>query len=727
MLHEKNLQKKYVLEITNFFKSTPRQDKKNTDTNRKSKAKCYYLDTFTSFDIETSKLMPMRQSFMYVWQFAFGHNGNVNYVVGRDWKQFTDLVDLICESIPDDCRVVCHVHNLSYEFTFLSGIFKFGIDDVFCTDRRKILKAVYKKIEFRCSYLLTNMSLNEFTEKMNVEHQKLSGDEFNYNKIRYPWTQLSSRELEYCVNDVIGLIEALDIYYSIEHDSHYTIPLTSTGFVRRDMKKAIRKGVNYKYMLDLQPDIYLFDALRDAFRGGNTHANMWSVDAIIEDVKSADRSSSYPDVMCNRPFPITPFKYLGLQTQDQVFELIKSNHALLMRVSFDGVELLDECWGFPYIPISKCHGIKPKDCVMDNGRVRQTNNEFMMTITDIDLDIILREYKTGTMIFMEVWSSQYGELPKCVKDTVISYYKLKTELKDVEGRELEYQKSKAKVNACYGMTVQDPTKILTLFDDGHYDDDGNLNEYHPDYNNIDREEILKKHSKKGFLPYQWGVFVTCWARFELELGLELIPDPLNAIYVDTDSIKYVGDVDFTEYNKRCINNSIKNGAYATDPQGVTHYMGVFEQEQTALRFITQGAKKYCCEYPPDKKHKTKYLKLTCAGVNKKLGALELEEQNGIESFRDGFVFVKGGGTNSIYNDLINEDIKINNHTLHLSKNVCIVDDVYTLGKTEEYTRILELCSTHIDKVINGAKINIYSQDENKNNKNLKVRIEDENY
>lgn len=708
-------------EITNYFKSVPKQDKKNTDTHRKSKSKCYYLNTFTSFDIETSKLEEVKQSFMYVWQFAFGHKNDINYIVGRTWEQFKELVDIICDSIPDDTRIICHVHNLSYEFQFLSGIFKFMIDDVFCTDRRKVLKAVYKKIEFRCSYLLTNMGLESFTESMGVEHTKLSGDEFNYDIVRYPWTPLSDRELQYCINDVVGLIEAIEVYYSIENDTHYTIPLTSTGFVRRDMKKALRKGVNYKYMLDIQPDLYLFDALHEAFRGGNTHANMWAVDTIQENVKSADRSSSYPDVMCNRQFPITPFKYLGLQTLESVFQLLKSNHALLLRVSFEGVSLKDECWGFPYIPISKCIGIKPKDCVMDNGRVRQTDHEFMMMLTDIDLDIILKEYDTGTMIFLEVWSSQYGELPRCVKDTVISYYKAKTELKGVEGQELYYGKSKAKVNACYGMTVQDPTKIMTLFDDGHFDDDGNLCEYHLDLDNQDREEILKKHSKKGFMPYQWGVWVTAWARYELELGLDIIPDPLNAIYVDTDSIKYIGDIDLTEYNKRCIENSTRNGAYAVDPQGVTHYMGVFEQEETSKKFITQGAKKYCCLFEKDKKHKTDYLKLTCAGVNKKLGALELEENDGINSFRNGFIFIKGGGTNSIYNDLVNEDIEIEGKKLHLSKNVCIVPDVYTLGKTEEYERILDICRSHIDNVINGAKINIYSQNENKN-KNLKVRI-----
>ena len=709
----KNLRKSLGHAITTYFERVEPIKLNNDSKGKKNKKNIKYLNLFSAFDIETSKLEDIKQSFMYVWQFAFGIGDDINYIVGRDWKQFVDLLRIINETLDEDTRLVCHVHNLSYEFCFLSGILPFGIDDVFCADRRKVLKAVYGSIEFRCSYILTNMDLHTFTDSMNVKHKKLSGDEFNYNIVRYPWTELTERELEYCLNDVIGLIEALQVYYRIENDTHYSIPMTSTGFVRRDLKNAIRKGVSHKYMVNIQPDIYLFDALRDAFRGGNTHANIWQVSAILEEVHSADRSSSYPDVMCNRLCPISKFKYIGLQTFDQVKHLIDTKHALLMRVSFSGVQLKNECWGFPYIPIIKCQGIKPKDCVMDNGRVRYTECEFMMTITDVDLDIILQEYDTGTIVFLEVWSSVYGELPKCVKDTIIKYYRLKTELKGVESddgsTELLYSKSKAKINACYGCCVQDVTKVLTVFDQDHYDELGQLDEYHPDTENCNREEILKKYSSKGFLPYQWGVWVTAWARWELEEGLKCIPDPLNAVYVDTDSIKYIGDIDLSKYNERCIANSTKNGAYATDPKGNTHYMGVFEEEDTALRFRTHGAKKYCSEYAPDKKHDHNYLKLTCAGVNKKLGAEELEEHDGIYSFEDGFKFIKGGGTTSIYNDDIDEYVNIDGHRLHITKNVCIVDDFYTLGKTGEYERLLQVCAKYVDIVISGAKITISTE------------------
>lgn len=55
---------------------------------------------------------------------------------------------------------------------FLRGVLPFNREDVFCTDRRKILYAISGNAEFRCSYFLTNMSLSVFLNKMGVEHQK---------------------------------------------------------------------------------------------------------------------------------------------------------------------------------------------------------------------------------------------------------------------------------------------------------------------------------------------------------------------------------------------------------------------------------------------------------------------------------------------------------------------------------------------------------------------------
>ena len=63
-------------------------------------------------------------------------------------------------------------------------------------------------------------------------------------------------------------------------DDLYTIPLTNTGYVRRDVKKAM-KSYGYNRIQKLLPDYETYKLLRQAFRGGNTHANRYFADVML--------------------------------------------------------------------------------------------------------------------------------------------------------------------------------------------------------------------------------------------------------------------------------------------------------------------------------------------------------------------------------------------------------------------------------------------------------------
>ena len=240
-----------------------------------------YKNLVCAFDIETTtvhykdeqvgkEIKPRYQTFMYIWQFQLSE---LVTVVGRTWKEFNYFIQRIVDCLGFNQWLVVYVHNLSYEFQFLKGVYPFKPEEVFAVERRKILKCtMYDHIEFRCSYLQTNMSLAEFTKKMGAYHQKLDGDLFDYKKQRYPWTTLSDYEMAYCTNDVQGLVEALTIEMKTDGDTLNTIPLTSTGYIRRDTKKAMRK-VNHDWMVSIQPCYEVYKLLREAFRGGDTHAN----------------------------------------------------------------------------------------------------------------------------------------------------------------------------------------------------------------------------------------------------------------------------------------------------------------------------------------------------------------------------------------------------------------------------------------------------------------------
>jgi hypothetical protein len=216
-----------------------------------TKKKVKYKDIISAFDIETTRIRKIEQSVMYVWAFQFDEQFTI---IGRTWQEFLELCKKIVQYMGEDEYLCVFVHNLSYEFQFLRGIYQFKPEEVFALDSRKVLKlTMFDHIEMRCSYLHSNMGLNEYTHKMGAEHAKLSGEDFNYNIERYAWTPLTDNEMGYIINDVLGLVEAIKIEMKHDKDNLYSFPLTSTGYVRRDAKLAMRH-VTHTFVKNQLPD-----------------------------------------------------------------------------------------------------------------------------------------------------------------------------------------------------------------------------------------------------------------------------------------------------------------------------------------------------------------------------------------------------------------------------------------------------------------------------------------
>lgn len=624
-----------------------------------------YLDIITAFDIETTNLDEIEQSIMYIWQFQVG----LEYtVIGRTWEEYFSFLNRIREIIKDRILVI-YVHNLSFEWTFLKGLYYFPPEDVFATDSYKILKcSMFNCFEYRCSYYLTNMSLGSFTKKMKVENLKLSGLEFNYNKKRYPWTPLTDQELAYCINDVKGLVQALYRYFAIEKDNIVTTPLTATGYPRRDCKKAMQ-NYNHKQLKAMLPDPDVYRMLRAAYRGGNTHANRWHSDRLLENVTSYDIVSSYPAVMLTCEYPMKPFSRVYDTSLENARRYLDGHVPMLFRISFRNIRLHNIMTGAPYLSSDKCADlIEPEK---DNGRILRADY-LTTTITDIDFRIILEQYDWDACSIYDLYVSSYEPLPLQFREVIQKYYNIKTELKgSPEGSDdyLYMTVNKAKLNSCYGMTAQDPVKDTLEYIDGKEEP------FTPQDKPL--EELLEKSNKSAFMSYAWGVWVTCHARARLQKAIDLAGN--NFVYCDTDSVKCLGDQDLTEYNAWLKEQAERAGAYALDNKGVVHYIGVFEYEGRYDQFKTLGAKKYV--YTQDGK-----LHITIAGVNKKLGA---EELGTIDNFKEGFIFKKAGGTESIYNNNIDFYINVDGHQLEITDNVYIKDSTYTLGITAEYQAILD--------------------------------------
>lgn len=645
--------------------------------NQASSQKYYYKDILTAFDIETTRIPEIDQSVMYVWQWAFGPD---KVVIGRTWYDFTLFLGNLKKHLLPKERLLILVHNLSYEFSFLKGIYPFDAEEVFCMDRRKVAKCtMYGTFEFRCSYIHSNMSLDKYTHAMGVDHAKLHN--FDYNKQRFWYTELDPEELAYITNDVVGLVEAASVEMQKDGDNFYSFPLTSTGYVRRDVKQAMR-NVNHDYVHNQVPDWDVYQLLREEFRGGNTHSNRYFTDVTMTSqiIHSADRSSSYPDVICNCRYPISRYYKKEPCSFEELQDLIyKKDKAVLFRAKLYDVKLLDPYWGCPYLAKDKCRNIK--DGVFDNGRILSCSY-LETTINDIDLEIICSEYLCSIEPF-DVYYARYGKLPEPLIQTVEEYYRRKTELKGNEDEDAAYyyMKSKNKLNSIYGLFAQDPVKVSILYRGGS--EDPFIAD--PD---ADPVKLLEKHNRTAFTAYQWGCWTTSWGRLRLEEGIRLAHQNDKGIfflYCDTDSVKYIGDIDWEKYNQERIHDSIASGAYADDTAGIRHYMGVFEQEQDMQTWRSLGSKKYAYLDMKGKLH------ITVAGVGKKLGAEELEAAGGLDKFREGFIFHKAGGMEAVYNDVpaVREWITPDEVKIRITSNVTLKPTTKTLGITQEYRDILE--------------------------------------
>ena len=688
----------------------------------------YLVNVVSAFDIETSRIdMPIEtgykqnsHSFMYIWQFQIEDTT----IIGRTWEDFFSMCTRIRDALkkyqeyiksPTMPVLICWVHNLSYEWQFLQGIYTFNNEDVFFRDQRKpIWCRMYDCIEMRCSYMQTNMSLAHLTKQMGVD-QKLSGDIFDYSKMRYPWTELTDYEKEYCVRDVRSLVQAMKLRMKKDGDTLQTLPLTSTGYVRRDCKEAIKPL--YYDIRDMKPDYKQYRLLRDAFRGGNTHANRKHVGKILDDVASYDMTSCYPAQQLTKKFPMKRFKWLDNNLDlERVMKFIGLGYAVVGRYRFEGLEIKKDV-PIPYLALARTHSYdfinipkhkrdrkELKNGGIDNGRILYAG-VCECALTEIDLEIVIKQYNFDKIYVLSAMVAQKDYLPEPYRKVIQKYYELKTTLKGTIDPEeaYAYAKSKEKLNAVFGMSVQDPLHAKILYDDGDYTVQ--------DLNKIGTPEELEKALSGAAFPYQWGVYVTAYARQALQEAIDLIGFD-RMVYCDTDSVRMIGKVDMTRINKKREQLATRQGAVAVDRKGIPHYMGVFEYEGTYSKFITQGAKRYayikgeckysdhCPNFPRCK------MGVTVSGVSKKDNPetgnpLAVDELQDLKNFKDGMIWHESAGSLSVYNDDDNFYYPVDSDRgVMITPNIAILPNTYQMGFSKDYTALLqdvELYGEYVDR------------------------------
>ena len=550
----------------------------------------------------------------YIWQFS--HNDTVYY--GRELKEFKDLLS----DLPD-VRILVFVHNLAYEFEFLLNILE--VKDVFARAPHKPMKCCFKEfpqIEFRCSYILTNLSLEQWGKQLGLP--KLVG-ELEYNYMRTPLTPMFDYELDYAERDCevvyLGIKEHLKTYKDV-----WDLPLTSTGKVRRKVKKIVTNDKEYmrEVKRTIPRDAEEYKLLQKIFAGGYTHANRKYLDDTVKGrIHHKDIASSYPFTLCAYKFPYNKWCYIGnIMPDPSTFE----HRAYIIRLHFFNIRAIS--WN-TYISVAKSRG---SGFIYDNGRVLCAK-ELTITVTEQDYITISHNYEWDKMICEGVFCGQKRYLPEIFIREVLSFYNDKTALKGVDP--VRYAISKQYINSLFGMCVTALFQSDVAFNQ-ESEDPWSVEPLDPDIVNTGLDRLRNWFNKKYFLSYSVGCWVTAYARRRLWECIELCDKDL--LYTDTDSIFYTGDYDFSWFNedanerlrKMCEYHNIDyNLTRPQDPEGCIHPLGILEDEPDCDEFRTLGAKKYV------EKRENKMF-LTVAGVNK--GAVKC--LNDIEDFKDGFVFNK---------------------------------------------------------------------------------------
>ena len=650
-----------------------------------------YLSDFGTFDIETTTYQmsiiddePQYNAFMYQWQFCIDDK----VIMGRTWEEFLDLLELLRHhlGLSHNHYFVIYVHNLPFEFQFFRNFVK--LTNVFALERRKVVKCIVNDaFEFRCSYKLSNMSLQKFVSSTPGALYWKKGGDLDYSVIRTPKTILTNDEIAYCYNDVRGLREALLYLLSSEHDTLASIPMTSTGYVRREFRAAFNKNPrNHWKFIEMRLDPFVYALLKTATRGGNCHCNPTLSGALDErnvfsNVGSYDMSSAYPAVMTQCKFPMSPFlrRSNDVSIIDKLIE--SGDQALLIDCVFYNLSI-KTLNTVPYIAKAKCTKLWGQR--IDNGRVLSA--DFCgVVLTDIDWKIIKSQYEWSKVDILNLYSAKYDYLPLELREKVVEQYTDKCRLKF--GDSYLYNKYKNKINADFGMMLTDICRREITFNPNSKENPFDLEPW-----NIEGSMERYYKSRNSFLSYQWGVWVTAHCRNRLQKAIDRIG--IDAYYCDTDSLKYLGnhDDDFAALNKEILEEADKcqllTSCDVTDPQGKVHHyqLGIWEKEKTYETFKSLGAKKYAYTYPNDSN-----LHITVAGLSKAKGAEWLTKHGGMDKFRSDTIIPAGssGRTVSSYIDYDSpRTLLFKGEKILTGSAIAIYETSYTFSVTSEYQQLL---------------------------------------
>lgn len=613
-----------------------------------------YATDYICLDTETSKI---DEATGWVYQWAVCIKQHI-FVYGRKPSEFITFLQNIAEhyQLNDERKIIIYIHNLQYDFSYLKR-FIMQYDpciDVLAIDNHTVLTVDVLGFRFICSYKLTNLSLAVLSDKYAKKYIKAVG-EIDYNIVHYQDETLTASDWLYMFSDVASQYDGIKQYLLM---NNYTFcadaPFTSTGFVRVACRKASKKDSKWREQFELMRlDLEQYRLCRQAFMGGICICSYKYSNKTIRaengiKLKHKDFTSSYPARQCLETMPAgKPMWYGAIKSRRKFEQLINKYHCVFMITLYD-VHIKDGVTA-PYIPSSKC--LAPKELLKINGKVVFAK-ELTIAITEIDYKWIKRQYNASNFKISKMLCFKRGKMPDWLKAEIMQYFTNKCTLKHSEP--VLYAKSKNLLNGIYGMTatsiIREQYKINL--------DNGIIKRYiAEDIDKQDQADLDRYYrSHNSFMPYQYSLFTTSWARDALMTMIEAVGYD-NFLYCDTDSVFYIETPENRErmaiYEKECIDKAIKGGAFVGN-----NYLGAPTDEPELRAFRGLHSKCYAMEELNEKTGNYE-LNVVIAGIPKRavkwidgkpVTKTNSEELASIDNLKDGFEFVHCGGTRCVYND-----------------------------------------------------------------------------
>lgn len=686
--------KRKVIKYNEYFKLSPKAH---------SKGRRLYYDEFITLDTETSS------------DIVFDNKGNINKELSNAWiyqwamctksyiiegSTLDDLIAAICkiDTLSTGAKRRIYVHNLAYDAVYILQelIDKLGVPNTIAVDKRKEIQHEFDNIILCCSYRLSNKSLDKWTKDLNTEHKKLVGY-VDYNAKHFPDEVRTKKDDEYMFNDVVSQYEAIEKQLKMYDDTLASIPLTSTGYIRRMMRRSYKSynaknsDAAYKDFRASKMDEELYELHREEFAGALTHGNRFYANRIVRTNrklpygKHKDFDSHYPTQQLTKDYPHGKWTKLYDKsecskpfTKKHLKKLIDDNKAVLFRASIKDLELKDMSETLPYAQEFKFRANHKMYGTFDNGRIIKMSGESIISMNEIDYIILSSQYKFK-MVILELYTAEKAPLPEWFKSVILDLYKKKSDLKNrvqyLEDNEpdndfkifeakLDLLKVKELLNAIYGMSATNPVRVNYSLDqmaNWVIDDD------------IKVSEILDKfyESRNNCLQYSWGCWCTAYARYELLFKKNIIEEHGGLfLYADTDSIFYLSNDEveaaLAEDDAKRLQKSIDNGWCVTLDNGEVRYFDHFDDETDFKEFKFLHAKCYGLIDIHDK------LKVTIAGVRARqcvgvdtndepIYVTREQELKSLDELKKGTKFKICGGTSCTYIEKPIREVVIDGH------------------------------------------------------------------